>query len=104
MAELASIRRQNAGSPVTYQDSTDHFSLSAPAGWVFDRNDGAHENGNFSVAILDPEAVASFELVVKSLEKVPAEKKKSVRDWAESEAADAGGRLKDFKIRADSWK
>jgi len=104
VGELASIRVQNAASPVTYQDATDHFSLSAPAGWLFDRNNGPNENGNFAVAILDPEGVGSCDLEVKSLEKIPAEKKKSLRDWAESEAAAAAGMLKDFKIRADSWQ
>jgi hypothetical protein len=103
LAELASIRVQDAASPVSYQDATDLFSLSAPAGWMFDRSNGAHEDGNFSVAILDPEAVGSCDLEVKSLEKIPAEKKKTLRNWAESEAVDAAGMFKDFKIRAGSW-
>src|SRR5436190_4599457 len=41
---------------------------------------------------------------VKSLEKTPAEKKSSLRTWAESEAEEAASMYKDFKVRADSWK
>ena len=103
VGELASIRVQNAASPVTYQDATDHFSLSAPAGWMFDRADGANGK-SFTVAFLDPEAAGTSGLEVKSLEKIPAEKKKTLRDWAESEAAEAAEMYKEFKIRADSWK
>jgi hypothetical protein len=103
VAELASISQQGPGSPATYQDATDHFSLSAPAGWVFDRTDGAHGN-SFTVALLDPEATAMSGVEVKPLDKIADEKKKSVRTWAEAEATDAAGTYKDFKVRPDSWK
>jgi tetratricopeptide (TPR) repeat protein len=103
VAELASIAQQKPGSPVTYQDRTDHFSLSAPAGWVFDRADGAHGK-SYTVSFIDPDALGMNGVDVKSLEKVPSEKKTSLRAWAESEAEVAGGMYADFKVRADSWK
>ena len=103
IAELASIAQQSPVSPVTYQDPTDHFSLRAPAGWVFDRTDGAHGKG-YTVAFLDPGAMGMTGVDVKSLEKTPAEKKSSLRTWAESEAEEAASLYKDFKVRADSWK
>jgi len=103
IAELASITQRSPGSTVTYQDATDHFSLLAPAGWVFDRTDGAHGN-SYTVAFLDPGAVGNTGVDVKSLEKIPAQKKSSLRAWANSEAEEAATLYKDFKVRADSWK
>jgi hypothetical protein len=100
--ELASIVQHKAGTPATYEDATAKFTLSAPEGWFFDRTDGAQGN-SYTVAFLDPDALAMSGVDVRRLDKIPEEKKKSLRTWAESEAQEAGGEYKDFKVRADSW-
>src|SRR5207245_2719845 len=55
IAELGSITQQKAGAPVTYQDATEKFTLSAPEGWIFDRTDGAGGT-SYTVSFLDPDA------------------------------------------------
>jgi tetratricopeptide (TPR) repeat protein len=102
VAELASVRQQKAGAPVTYQDATEKFTLSAPEGWAFDRIDPPGGSGH-SVAFVDPEAVAISGVEIKRTDKIPEEKRKSLRAWAESEAQEAAGAYKDFKVRTDSW-
>ena len=102
IAELATIGQQKAGAPVTYQDATEKFTLTATEGWIFDRTD-APGDSSYSVSFLDPDAIAMTGLEVKRLDKIPEEKRKSLRTWAEAEAQEAAGVYKDFKVRADSW-
>jgi hypothetical protein len=102
IAELATISQHKAGAPVTYQDATEKFTLSAPEGWIFDRTDPPG-GSVYSVSFLDPEAIAVSGVEVKPTAKMAVDKRKSLRALAESEAQEAASAYKDFTVRADSW-
>jgi tetratricopeptide (TPR) repeat protein len=103
IAELASIQHHKAGEAARYEDPTFGFTLSAPAGWLFHRNEEADETSKSSILILDPEAISTCVMQVQKLDKLKPEARKSVRTWAEDLVAEHAG-SKEFKLRAESWK
>ena len=102
VAELSEISHRKPDEPVTYSDES--VSLSAPAGWMFFPREAEGKANALSLMIFDPDATATTQLNMQSLESLSAEDQKSVRAWAEQKAAAAATRFKDFKIRTDSWK
>ncbi len=104
VAELTAINQRRPGAPVKYQDPTSHFSLTAPAGWVFHRTDSKEEKGKSRVMLLDPEIAATSIVRVGRVVDLKPEAKKSVRDWAEQQAAEGSMVLKVVQIRPESWK
>ena len=101
-AELSAINLRKTGVPVTYQDTANAFSITAPADWAF-CTIGQPDKEAIGVFILDPEANALCSVKLQNLEKLKPTERKSSRDWAKQLIADHSEE-KDFKVRADSWK
>src|SRR5258708_33428093 len=54
--------------------------------------------------IFDPDMAATIFLKVRKLDGLDPAFRKTVRTWAESEAAEFAKVWKNFKVRPDSWK
>ena len=104
IAELAEIRHRKPGEPSRLVDKKSGISLTAPSGWFFYKERSDDDKADTVVHLLDPEAEAFSRLVVKPLDKLSEEEKKSPRAWAEKEAEGAAKVLKDLKVRDESWK
>jgi len=104
IAELATVTRQKAGEPVSYQDPSLGFTLSAPPDWIFYRPEANDEKVKVGVMILDPEGTAAGEVNVAMTADLKPAQRKSPRDWAESEIPDGAKFLKDLQVRPESWR
>jgi len=104
IAELAEVRRPKPGEPAALQDTKLGFSLTAPEGWTFFQREDRETKNKSQVIILDPEATALSRLAVETPDTLKPEAKQSSRAWAEMEIEDFARQLKDFQVRADSWK
>jgi hypothetical protein len=104
IAELAEVRQREPGEPAALQDTKLGFSLTAPEGWTFFQREDRETKNKTQVMILDPEATALSRLAVETLDTLKPEAKSSSRSWAEAEIEDFARQLKDFQVRADSWK
>jgi hypothetical protein len=111
IATLAAVTQRQAGEPLQYRDPVFGFSLTTPAGWMFDRNDTRNDKYVFPsdkarVMVLDPDAIAVSIVNVGSRTNLWPEAQKSLRAWAEKEIADGEGskQLKELRIRPDGWK
>jgi hypothetical protein len=103
IAELAGVTHGAPGEKAAYTDDTNGFSLTAPAGWFFDRED-ADTKGTTKVRIVDPDGSADSSLTVATLDSLKPEEKKSLRDYANLQVANAATMYKDFQTRSNSWK
>ncbi len=90
--------------PNKYQDNEFGFSLEAPAGWYFYKETAAAKKAKTGVSILDPDAEAVSVLAAKKLDQFEPEQRASARALAEAMIPDCKQRLKDFKVREDSWQ
>jgi len=104
VAELTEVRQRKFGEPVKFQDTGLNISMVAPPDWIFHRTESQDEKGSVTVTILDPEAMGSGELEVHPLENLKPDERKSLRAWAETEAAGGAKFLKDFQLRTESWQ
>jgi len=104
IAELAEVRQRELGEPAAFQDTKQGFSLTAPEGWTFFQREDRETKNKTQVMILDPEATALSRLAVETLDTLKLEAKSSSRSWAEVELEGFARQLKDFQVRADSWK
>ena len=103
IAELTGVTHHTPGEKAAYADVTNGFSLTAPAGWSFDRQE-AETKGTTKVTIIDPEGLSDSSLTVGTLDLLKPEEKKSLRDYASLQVAKTAKMYKDFQTRADSWK
>ena len=103
IAELTSVSHRQPGEPSKYLDPAFNFSMTAPADWFFFRGESKNAKESAHVTILDPEAVATSEVTVRSMESLKLEAKKSARDCAEQEISEYVKELKDFRMRDESW-
>jgi hypothetical protein len=104
VAELTAVRNRPVAQSAGYQDAAFGFSLSAPAGWLFDRQEEATAKNKVSIAVLDPEAMAMSSVEVQTVAGLSPEAAKSIRAFAEHAATEGTQTLKDFKIREDGWQ
>jgi hypothetical protein len=104
VVELSQVAQHKAGEPMSYDDPDHEFSVNAPSDWNFFTSPRKNDNSNHEVVIVDPDGIATTQLVVGSLDKLKPEQRKSLRDWADSEIADPANGMKDLKIRPDSWQ
>jgi tetratricopeptide (TPR) repeat protein len=104
VAELTSVRNRPPAQPANYQDPAFGFSLSAPAGWYFDRQEEATAKSKVSVAVLDPEAMSMSSVEVQPVAGLSPESAKSIRAFAEQAVTEGTQTLKDFKIRDGGWQ
>jgi hypothetical protein len=106
IATLTSATQRKAGAPVPYQDPLYHFSLTAPADWMFYSPDNRDEKDTSRVEILDPNATATCMVTMGSRKVQGPEAQKTLREWAEKQVieGDAMKTMKALKIQPDSWK
>jgi hypothetical protein len=104
VAELAEVRRRKPGEREAFEDSKLGFSLAAPEDWMFFRREDRDTKNKTEVMILDAEATALSRLAVETRDTLNSAAKQSSRAWAEVEIEDFARQLKDFQVRADSWK
>jgi hypothetical protein len=102
MAELVSVLQRKPGQPVSYEDPVQHFSMTAPENWLFDRHESP--DGKPTLIILHPEAVSTGTLTVRNVNTLKEESQKSVRAWATHQSEAAAKTLKNWKVRPESWK
>jgi tetratricopeptide (TPR) repeat protein len=103
IAELTGVTHRTPGEKAAYADVTNGFSLTAPAGWWFDRQE-TDTKGAAKVTIIDPEGLSDSSLTVTTLAILKPEDKKSLRDYANLQVANAAKMYKDFQTRSNSWK
>jgi hypothetical protein len=103
IAELVNVSQPKLGAPVVYHDSALKLTMSAPAGWIFDRHEADEAKGESKIFIIDPDAIATTMLGGKSLAALEPEKKASLRACAEAGIAEGAKTFKEVKAREDSW-
>jgi hypothetical protein len=104
IAELAEVRQRKPGESAAFQDTKLGFSMTAPEDWIFFKREDPETKNKTQVMILDPEATALSRLAVETVDTLKPEAKQSSRAWAELEIEDFARQLRDFQVRADSWK
>jgi hypothetical protein len=103
VAELNSVTLHTPGGGAVYTDSAFGFSLSAPAGWSFDKKD-LDKTDRSVVTIIDPQGVADSDVAVIMKSSIKDGETNSVRKALEAGMAEQGKMFKSSKVRADSWK
>lgn len=103
VAELTGVTQRTPGEGAAYADSDFGFSLSAPSGWLFDKQAGDKPN-KASVRIFDPQGVATSALEVQTMNTLKAEETNSLRDFANARLSEDAKIYKSFQVRADSWQ
>ena len=104
IAELSEVRQRRSGEPESLEDAKLGFSLTGPEDWMFFQREDRDTKNKTQVMILDPDATALSRLAVETRDTLKTEEKQSSRAWAEAEIEDFARQLKDFQVRADSWK
>jgi hypothetical protein len=103
IAELTGVTQRTPGEKAAYSDATFGFSLSAPAGWSFDKQESDRTNKT-DVTLLDPQGLASSSLSVQTINTLRADETNSLRTFANARLAEDAKAAKDFKVRSDSWQ
>jgi hypothetical protein len=103
VAELTSVTLRTPGEGALYTDSLFGFSLSAPAGWSFDRQD-LDKTDRSAVSIIDPQGVATSDLSVTMKSSIQNGETNSIRKAAEAGLEEQARMFKNFRVRPDSWK
>jgi hypothetical protein len=103
VGELTSITLRTPGEGAIYTDSAFGFTLSAPAGWSFDKQD-LDKTDRSAVSIIDPQGVATSDLSVRTKSTIQNEETNSVRKALEAGLEEQAKMFKNFKVRPDSWK
>ncbi len=104
IAELSRVAYPKPGQPEKYQEPELGFSLAVPYDWLLSPRPGEANTNMAVVDIFDPDMAATTFLKVRKLDGLDPAFRKTVRTWAESEAAEFAKVWKNFKIRPDSWK
>jgi hypothetical protein len=106
VARLASIVQRKPGEPIAFRDDDLGVSFTAPPNWVIYRPKNRVETKNQVIMMIDPEADSGIaQLTLTPLESLSKEARESSRAWAENDFRDSvSKRLKDAKIRPESWK
>ena len=106
IAQLASISQRKPGESVAFRDDEFGVSLTAPPNWVIYRPKNRVETKNQVINMIDPEADSGVaDVTLTPAESLSKEALKSSRAWAEIDFRDSvSKRLKDVKIRPESWK
>jgi hypothetical protein len=102
---LASVSQRHATDPVPFQDNSLGIRLSAPGNWVLFHPE-CEKGASNVIRMLDPQAEAeAISLRLVPTESIPVDSRTDLRKWAEADMRDRLGKpLKNFKVRADSWK
>ncbi|MGA2173921.1 MAG: tetratricopeptide repeat protein [Verrucomicrobiota bacterium] len=103
IGELTGVTQRAPGEKAAYSDSTFGFSLTAPAGWSFDKEE-IDKTNKTGVTILDPQGLAASDLAVQTMSTLKADETNSLRTFANARLAEDAKILKDFKVRSDSWQ
>ena len=85
--ELASVMQRVPGEKAAYSDPTFGFSLLAPAGWAFDKQE-IDQSNKTDVSILDPQGMASSVLEVQTMSTLKADETNSLRTFANARLAE----------------
>lgn len=103
IGELTGVTQRLPGERAAYSDASFGFSLTAPAGWSFDKqeSDNANKTG---VTILDPQGLALSVLEVQTVSSLNTNETKTLRTFAKARLAEDGKALKDFNVRSESWQ
>ena len=104
VVELARINQTTDDVPVHYRDEAFGFTLTAPAGWMFDRQETADVADRTNLLLLDPAGMAVMKVNVRSFERVSPPANEAPRAWAEHEIAEGRKQMRRFDVRADSWR
>ena len=103
MGELNSVTLRAPGEGAIYTDTAFGFSVSAPAGWSFDKQD-LDKTDRSAVTIIDPQGVATSSLSVFAKSSFKDKETNSVRKAMEEGLVEQAKALKNFKARPDSWQ
>jgi hypothetical protein len=103
VAELNSVTLRTPGEGAIYTDPAFGFSISAPAGWSFDKQD-LDKTDRAAVSIIDPQGAATSSLTVMMKSAIKDGETNSVRKALEAGLAEQAKEFKNFKVRSDSWK
>jgi tetratricopeptide (TPR) repeat protein len=106
IAQLASISQRKPGEAITFHDDDLGVALTAPPNWVFYRPKNRVDTKNQVINMIDPEADSEAATVTLTpAASLSKEARESSRAWAESDFRESvSKRLKDAKIRPESWK
>jgi hypothetical protein len=103
LGELTGVSLRTPGEGAVYTDSLFGYSLSAPAGWSFDR-EVSDKPDRSAVSIIDPQGVATSDLSVRTKSSTKDQETISVRKALEAGLVEEAKMFKNFKVRPDSWK
>ncbi|HEY3864177.1 MAG TPA: tetratricopeptide repeat protein [Verrucomicrobiae bacterium] len=103
VGELNNVTVQTPGQGAAYHDSAFGFSISAPAGWSFDKKD-LDKKDRSAVAILDPQGVAASVLSVVAMSSIKDGETNSIRKAMENGLEEQAREFKNFQVRADGWQ
>lgn len=101
--ELASVTQRVPGEKAAYSDPTFGFSLLAPAGWAFDKQE-IDQSNKTDVSILDPQGMASSVLEVQTMSTLKADETNSLRTFANARLAEKAKAVKGLQARSDTWQ
>ena len=105
VVELDSIRTNEPGALVEYQDDQFGFTVAAPTEWYFVKHERPDsESKQVLYMLLDPEAATISALRAKPLSELSEEKKASPRAWADADVKSAQEAYKNYTVRPQSWK
>jgi hypothetical protein len=106
MGELTSISHRKPGESYEYRNEATGVSFTLPADWIVHFRAKQKPAGPDSFLLIDAKAEADGAVLdVYATDSLKEDSKKSARAWAETEIKDNYSKtLKDFKVRADSWK
>jgi hypothetical protein len=104
LANLTSISQKKAGTPIPFRDEKLGVSFTTPGEWVIHAR--ADNNGKETdIFLLDPAADADqINLELTNSDTLPAAARQSARALADHQIQKLTKNLKDFKVRANSWK
>jgi hypothetical protein len=101
VGELSGVTHHTPGEKAAYSDPTNGFSLTAPAGWSFDRQE-VDKKGRTEVSIIDPDASSSSTLTVQTLDTLEPEDKKSLQTYVNHKVEKSAKLLQNFQARPNS--
>jgi hypothetical protein len=97
---LVKVERLKLGETRKHADA--EIALALPSGWnVYRPQTDAEAEG---ASLLTPNADWDIHIKTTKLDKLSADERESPRAWAEKGFPDAAKRLKDLKVRPDSWQ
>ena len=104
VAELTSARSGGAGQPVHVKEPTLGYSVTAPTGWLVNHVDNLDDAKRPTLLVVDPDGISVTFVKVEPLKDFDAAPQASVRAFAEHQIGENKKYVKEFTVRADSWK